>query len=222
MIDAGHGGKDPGAVAGGVHEKNINLRFAKILGKILEERGFEVKYTRQSDKFLPLEERTALANSKKADLFLSVHVNAHKNTRVSGFEIYYLNLAQNEDAVRVAARENSVSRKKISDLQMILTDLMLNSKIKESRNLANVVLTSTMDYGQKFYSLDENGVRRAPFYVLMGAKMPAVLLELGYLTNSRDRNNLQSYAYLKRLAWGVANGIEEYKQNIQEYASLDN
>ncbi|MGM0424032.1 MAG: N-acetylmuramoyl-L-alanine amidase [Thermodesulfobacteriota bacterium] len=222
MIDAGHGGKDPGAVAGGVQEKNITLRFAEILGEVLEERGLQVKYTRQTDKFLPLEERTALANSKKADLFLSVHVNAHKSTKLSGFEIYYLNLAQSEDSVRVAARENAVSKNKISDLQMILTDLMLNSKIKESRNLANVVLTSTMDYGKKFYSLNENGVRRAPFYVLMGAKMPAVLLELGYLTNPTDRKNLQSYTYLKRLAWGVANGIEEYKKNIQEYASLEN
>ncbi|MFP4392661.1 MAG: N-acetylmuramoyl-L-alanine amidase [Desulfohalobiaceae bacterium] len=222
MIDAGHGGKDPGAVAAGMLEKDITLRFAKILGEILEERGFEVKFTRETDTFLPLEERTALANSKKADLFLSVHANAHKNSKVSGFEVYYLNLAQNEDSVRVAARENAVSENKISDLQMILTDLMLNSKIKESKNLANVVLSSSMDYGKQFYSLNDNGVRRAPFYVLMGAKMPAVLLELGYLTNPRDRKNLQSYAYLKRLAWGMANGIEKYKKNIQEYASQDN
>ncbi|MFP4671449.1 MAG: N-acetylmuramoyl-L-alanine amidase [Desulfohalobiaceae bacterium] len=222
MIDAGHGGKDPGAVAGGIYEKDITLRFAKILGEVLQERGFQVKYTREGDTFLPLEERTALANSKKADLFLSVHSNAHKSSKVSGFEIYYLNLAQNEDSVRVAARENAVSENKISDLQMILTDLMLNSKIKESRNLADEVLTSAIDYSQQFYSLSDNGVRRAPFYVLMGAKMPAVLLELGYITNPTDRENLQSYTYLKRVAWGVANGIEKYKENIQEYASLDN
>lgn len=220
MIDPGHGGKDPGAVYGSILEKDIVLRFAKILGEILEERGFEVLYTRKNDSFLPLEERTALANSKKADLFISVHANAHKSSKVNGLEVYYLNLAQSEDAVRVAARENAVSTNKISDLQMILTDLMLNSKINESSNLADIVLASTVKYGQQFYSMNDNGVRRAPFYVLMGAKMPAVLLELGYLTNATDRKNLQSYAYLKRLAWGVANGIEQYKKNIQEFAKL--
>ncbi len=219
MIDPGHGGKDPGAVWGKIYEKDINLRMAKILGKILEDRGFKVLYTRTKDIFLPLEERTAMANSNDVDLFISMHVNAHRKHSVQGFEIYYLNLAQSKDAIRVAARENSVSTKKISDLQVILSDLMLNSKIKESHNLAETILDETLDYNEKHYSIDNNGVRRAPFYVLMGAKMPSILVELGYLTNAKERKRLQTYAYLKRIAWGIANGILAYKKEIQSVAS---
>ena len=220
MIDPGHGGKDPGAVCNGILEKDINLRMAKILGQILEDKGLEVIYTRKTDKFIPLEERTALANSKKADLFISLHVNAHKSSKVHGFEVYYLNLASSKDAVRVAARENSVTAKKISDLQVILTDLMLNSKIKESANLAEQVLDEALSYSQKFYRLNNHGVRQAPFYVLMGAKMPAVLVELGYITNYRERKRLQNYAYLKRMAWGISNGILAYRKQIKKFASL--
>lgn len=221
MIDPGHGGKDPGAVCHGVMEKDVNLRMAKILGQILEEKGLKVLYTRTRDKFIPLEERTALANSQKADLFISLHANAHKRHSIHGFEIYYLNLAKSKDAVRVAARENSVSTKKISDLQLILTDLMLNSKIKESRNLANIVLKNTLSYGKKFYKLNDNGVRQAPFYVLMGAKMPSILVEVGYITNSYDRRNLQSYAFLKRVAWGIYLGIADYRERIQNFAAVN-
>jgi N-acetylmuramoyl-L-alanine amidase len=220
MIDPGHGGKDPGAVFGKLYEKDINLRLAKVLGSILEDKGYTVLYTRTKDVFIPLEERTAIANSKKADLFLSLHVNAHKNRNVHGLEVYYLNLATSKDAVRVAARENAVSTKKISDLQVILSDLMLNSKIKESSKLAETVLDKALSYSRKFYDLNDHGVRRAPFYVLMGAKMPAILVETGYLTNSEERKKLQSYTYLKRLAWGIANGINAYRQEIKKFAQL--
>jgi N-acetylmuramoyl-L-alanine amidase len=194
--------------------------MATILGKILKDRGLKVLYTRTTDVFIPLEERTALANSNKVDLFISLHVNAHRRHSIQGFEIYYLNLAQSKDAVRVAARENAVSTKKISDLQVIFTDLMLNSKIEESHNLAETVLDETLEYNDTFYSVHNNGVRRAPFYVLMGAKMPAVLVELGYLTNAQERKRLKSYAYLKRMAWGIANGIMSYKKEIQKFASF--
>ena len=220
MIDPGHGGKDPGAVHGKLYEKDINLRLAKILGKILAEQGFLIRYTRTDDRFVPLEERTAMANSKKADLFVSLHVNAHEDHRVNGLEVYYLNVASSKDSVRVAARENAVSAKKISDLQVILTDLMLNSKIEESRNLAGVVLKKVLDAESSFCSLSDHGVRRAPFYVLMGAKMPAVLLETGYITNAHDRKNLQSYHYLKLMAQGVAEGIQTYRSQINKYAAL--
>ena len=218
MIDPGHGGKDPGAVCSGVLEKDINLRLAKILGKILKKKGYNVLYTRTSDTFLPLEERTAMANAKSTDLFLSLHVNAHNSSKVHGLEIYYLNLANSKEAVRVAARENSVSAKKISDLQLILSDLMLNSKIEESENLAQKVLGDTLDYSRKFYKVNDHGVRRAPFYVLMGAQMPAILVELGYITNPTERKRLQNYAYLKRMAWGIAQGVRSYHQDITSFA----
>ena len=218
MIDPGHGGKDPGAVCSGVLEKDINLKLAKILGNILKDKGYKVLYTRTKDVFIPLEERTAMANAKSADLFLSLHVNAYSDSRVHGFEIYYLNLANSDEAVRVAARENSVSAKKISDLQLILSDLMLNSKIKESENLAQNVLKTTLDYSRRFYTLKDHGVRRAPFYVLMGAQMPAILVETGYLTNPTERRRLQNFAYLKRMAWGIAKGINAYHQEITSVA----
>ncbi len=220
MIDPGHGGKDPGAVYGTLYEKTINLRLGKMLGRILKDKGYQVRYTRTDDRFVPLEERTAMANSKKADLFISLHVNAHKNSRVNGLEVYYLNVANSKDSVRVAARENAVSTKKISDLQVILTDLMLNSKIEESRNLADVVLKKVLESERSFCSLKDHGVRKAPFYVLMGAKMPAVLLEIGYITNSHDRKNLQSRNYLQLMARGIAQGIRAYQAQINKYAVL--
>ena len=140
MIDPGHGGKDPGAHGlHGLVEKDVNLRFAKILGEELRQKGFKVLYTRTTDVFIPLETRTELANSKGADLFISVHCNAHSDAETSGLETYSLNLANNRDAVRVAARENASSSKKISDLQAILTDLMLSAKTTESRDLAQYV-----------------------------------------------------------------------------------
>jgi len=218
MIDPGHGGKMPGAVVNGVLEKDINLRMAKILGKTLEEKGFQVLYTRKKDQHIPLEERTALANSKDVDLFISLHCNAHDNHRVRGLEVYNLNLATSEDAAEVAARENSVSQKKISDLEVILTDLMLKSKIRESSNLGRDVLQEAVQYGEKFYNLGNCETRQAPFYVLMGAKMPAILVELGYLTNPTERKRLQNYAYLKRLAWGITQGILDYKKEISQQA----
>ncbi|MFP4317104.1 MAG: N-acetylmuramoyl-L-alanine amidase [Desulfovibrionales bacterium] len=222
MLDAGHGGKDPGAVCDGIYEKDINLQVVKHMGRMLEAKGFKVLYTRTTDVFLPLDERTAMANMKKADLFISVHTNAHPNRNVSGFELYYLNLAKTQDAVRVAARENAVSVKKISDLQVILTDLMLNSKIKESSKLATDVHTIATGVLKKSYpDFQDHGVREAPFYVLMGAKMPAVLVELGYLTNKADAARLQSDAYQRKMAQALVDGIAGYKQRIERFASTD-
>ena len=221
MIDPGHGGKDPGAVHGDIYEKDINLDVALRLGEMLEKQGFTVIYTRTEDKFIPLEERTALANSKKADLFVSLHVNAHNNARVQGFELYSLNLAKSKEAVRVAARENAVSVKKISDLQVILTDLMLNTKIKESKQLAQKLHTKTLSHSRQYYSIRDHGVREAPFYVLMGAKMPAVLVEMGYLSNPTERKRLLSSKYQQRIAQGLVQGITAYKQTIDNYAQME-
>ncbi len=219
MIDPGHGGKDPGAMWGRLKEKDINLKLAKILGRMLVRRGFRVLYTRTKDVFIPLEERTAMANSRGADLFISLHVNAHPNRRVHGIEVYYLNLASSKDAVRVAARENAVSSKKISDLQVILTDLMLSSKIKESSTLASDVLRGILNKVRS-YRMDSNGVKEAPFYVLMGAKMPAILIEIGYITNAGDRRRLVSRSYLTSLARGIVKGIIAYRRGIKRFAGL--
>ncbi|RQD74026.1 MAG: AMIN domain-containing protein [Desulfonatronospira sp. MSAO_Bac3] len=222
MIDPGHGGKDPGAVVGNFKEKDIALRMSKVLGRKLEQEGFDVLYTRTEDVFVPLEERTAMANSKKADLFISVHANAHRNSNVRGFEVYYLNFAQDEDAKRVAARENAVSTQKISDLQYILTDLMLSSKISESRDLAKKVHEVTLDNTRGMFSdMDTNGVRQAPFYVLMGAQMPAILLEMGYMTNEKDMRLLQNDDFMQYMARGLTKGVTSYRDKIEQFARLD-
>lgn len=218
MLDPGHGGKDPGAVSNGLREKDINLRFAKILGKKLKAKGFNVVYTRTKDTFIPLEQRTAMANVKKADLFLSIHCNANRSRRVNGMETYSLNLAKSKDAVRIAARENAVDPRSISDLQFILTDLMVNSKIKESRDLAKDVQVSTVNRVKRKWPLKNKGTREAPFYVLMGAKMPSVLVELGYLTNSTEAKRLKSDKYLDYMANGIVEGVLAYKGKIERYA----
>lgn len=220
MVDAGHGGKDPGAQGFGLREKDVNLRMALILGKMLKQRGFKVLYTRTTDDFLALEERTALANSKKADIFVSVHCNAHTDSAMQGFETYSLNLARTPDAVRVAARENAVATgKNISDLQMILTDLMLTSKIKESVDLARTVHRSGLSSLNGKWRVVDHGHREAPFYVLMGAKMPSILLEIGYITNKTEAARLKGDAYLKTLAGGIAQGIVGYKMQIEGVAA---
>lgn len=219
MIDPGHGGKDPGAQAHGLTEKNINLAFAKELGAALRARGFDVLYTRTTDVFIPLEKRTEMANSKKADLFVSVHCNAHGDASSSGLETYSLNLATTQDAIRVAARENAASQRKISDLQAILTDLMLSAKTAESKDLAGLVQKRSLRK-LRGYGTRDRGPHEAPFFVLIGADMPAVLVELGYITNPAEAKRLTSPAYLRALARGMADGIVAYKQRIERYANL--
>ncbi len=218
MIDAGHGGKDPGAVANGLQEKKLNLRMAKILGAKLKEQGFEVHYTRTGDTFIPLEERTAMANAKNADLFISIHCNAHKDKKIKGLEVYYLNLATDAQAVRVAARENGVSAKKISDMQFILSDLMLNSKITESRQMASIVESETLRVMRPRYSLSSHGSKGAFFYVLTGARMPSILVELGYLTNPAEAKKLNTDAYLTAMAQGLTQGVVAYKKKLERFA----
>ncbi|MBG0791018.1 MAG: N-acetylmuramoyl-L-alanine amidase [Desulfovibrionaceae bacterium] len=218
MIDPGHGGKDPGAVANGLREKDVNLTFAKLLGGKLKAKGFHVIYTRTKDVFIPLDKRTSMANAKKADLFLSIHCNANRSRSVHGLETYSLNLAKSDAAVRIAARENAVDPRSISDLQFILTDLMVNSKIKESRDLASDVQTKTIHRVRRKYSVKNQGTREAPFYVLMGARMPSVLVELGYLTNKTEAKRLKSNTYLDHLANGIVEGILAYKGKIERYA----
>jgi N-acetylmuramoyl-L-alanine amidase len=218
MIDAGHGGKDPGAVANSLQEKKINLRMAKILGGMLKEKGFEVHYTRSGDTFIPLEERTAMANGKNADLFISIHCNAHKDKSVRGLEVYYLNLATDAQAVRVAARENGVSAKKISDMQFILSDLMLNSKINESRQMAALVEQEALRAMRPRYGLSSHGSKGAFFYVLTGARMPSILVELGYLTNAAEAAKLNKDEYLQAMARGLTSGVLAYKNKLERFA----
>ncbi len=219
VIDPGHGGKDPGCILGGkIREKDLVLKIAKLLAKEIKTKiGCEVCLTRDKDIFLPLERRTAIANMQKADLFISLHINAHRNKKIYGLETYFLNMATDERAVMVAARENATSEKNISDLQSILNDLMLNTKIHESSRLAKEVQNGVVYSVKKGYKPVRNlGVKQAPFYVLIGAEMPAVLVEAGFLTNSTERKRLLSSTYHKRLAEGICSGVKSYMENIDQ------
>lgn len=219
MVDAGHGGHDSGARGvSGLWEKNVNLQVAKLLGKQLEKMGFEVLYTRTTDKYVPLEVRTAMANAQKADLFVSVHCNAHGDPKSSGMETYSLNLASTPDEVRVAARENSVDPRHISDMQKILDELMHASKLSESRDFAKSAHAATLSQARKSLDLRDRGVHEAPFYVLLGAKMPAILVEIGYITNPAEGAKLKDARYLEGLARGIAEGVKAYKQRIERFA----
>lgn len=219
MVDAGHGGRDSGARGvGGLYEKNVTLEVAKLLGKNLEKMGFEVLYTRTTDKYVPLEMRTAMANARKADLFVSVHCNAHGNPTSSGMETYSLNLASTPGEVRVAARENAVDPRRISDMQKILDELMHASKLSESREFAKSAHQTTLSQARKSLNLRDRGVHEAPFYVLLGAKMPAILVEIGYITNPAEGAKLKDDKYLSGLAKGIAEGVKAYKERIERFA----
>ena len=219
VLDPGHGGKDPGCIfKGGIKEKDITLALAKKLKvKIEKKLSCEVLMTRTTDVFIPLDERTAFANVKKADLFISLHVNAHEQHNIYGIETYYLNMATDKQAVLVAARENATSEKNISDLQSILNDLILNTKISESSKLAYDVQNGIMDDVKTKYSQHRSlGVKQAPFYVLIGAEMPAILIETGFITNSTERKRLISDHYKDVLADGIVGGIESYMKSIDQ------
>ena len=219
VIDPGHGGKDPGCLSGKkTKEKDIVLKLAKALAsKIKKEMGCEVFLTRNSDVFISLEQRTAIANIKKADLFISLHINAHRSSKVCGIETYYLNMATDERSVMVAARENATSEKNISDLQTILNKLMMNTKINESSRLAHEVQNGMVSQVDKKYKKPRDlGVKQAPFYVLIGADMPAILVETGFLTNSTERNKLLTSAYRESIASGICRGINSYIKSIDK------
>ncbi len=219
LIDPGHGGKDPGCyISGGIEEKDVVLSLAKVVAdKIRQKVGCEVYLTRAEDVFLPLERRTAIANMKKADLFLSLHINAHRDAAIHGLETYFLNVTTDERAVTVAARENATSERNISDLQKILNDLMLNTKIQESSRLAHQVQNGMLrQVGSRFKQVRDLGVKQAPFYVLIGAEMPAILVETGFITNPAERKRLLSRSYQETLADGIADGIKQYIRDIED------
>jgi N-acetylmuramoyl-L-alanine amidase len=217
IIDPGHGGKDPGAVGPkGLREKNVVLAVAKKLGKILRvQHDMEVIFTRESDLFIPLEERTAIANSKKGDLFISIHTNASRKKRTRGIETYFLNWTNNKEAIRVAARENAISIKKMEEMkngvQFILNDLNRENKKNESMKLAHNVQSAMVDtLNEKYSKVVDLGVKYALFYVLIGAEMPSILVEISFISNSEEEHRLSRKNYQYRIAEAIAKGIQTY------------
>ncbi len=217
VIDPGHGGKDPGAVGpGGLKEKNVVLSIGKKVGKILKEKyGMKVIYTRNRDVFIPLNERTEIANSKKADLFISIHTNASRKRGTRGIETYFLNWTNNREANRVAARENRISFKKMqkvqNDLQVIFQSLERTNKRDESIRLAHSVQNAMVNTLKKDYrKIEDLRVKWAFFYVLLGAEMPSILVETSFISNREEEKRLSRNSYRNKIAEGIARGIKAY------------
>ncbi len=218
VIDPGHGAGDPGAIGPkGLREKDVVLKIAqKLRDKIRKELRWEVVMTRQDDSFIPLEERTAIANTKGGDLFVSIHANATKKREAHGIETYFLNFTTDEDALRLAARESGVSPEKISDLQLILYDLMLNAKVNESSQLAEYVQGALVSRLKERYSdVKDLGVKQAPFVVLFGAKMPSILIEVSFISNPMEERRLRDERYLDELATAILDGLRRYAQDTK-------
>jgi len=218
VIDAGHGGGDTGTIGPtGLMEKDLCLDVALRLGKIIQQRlpGAEVVYTRQSDSFVPLEERTAIANQARADLFISIHANSSPDHKTRGVETYYLNFSASPEAMAVASRENSLAQGSIHDLQDIVKKIARNEKLEESRELATDIQVALTNRLQRINrTLKSRGVRKAPFVVLIGANMPSVLSEVSFLSNPADEQMLKKAEHRQRVAEGLYYGVESYLQSI--------
>jgi N-acetylmuramoyl-L-alanine amidase len=218
VIDPGHGGHDPGAMSpSGTKEKDIVLQIGlRLAQKIREDLGLDVVMTRSTDVFIELQERTAIANKVGADLFVSVHANASLNRAANGIETYYLNLAKTEKAAQLAAKENGTTLEKVSLLQAVLFDLMANYKLNDSAQLANEVQKSLHKKAQTGYATVKNlGVKQGPFYVLVGATMPSILVETAFLSNEKDEQKLKDSHYQELTADGIVSGIKGYIASLK-------
>jgi N-acetylmuramoyl-L-alanine amidase len=217
VIDPGHGGKDTGTIgAGGLLEKNLVLDVAQRLRRMLIERlGTEVILTRQDDSFVPLEERTAIANQNSADLFISIHANASRNRRVSGVETYVLDFATNEAEREVASRENASAQKNIRELEDLLRQIALEDYNQESRDLAHVVQHNLVsDLSDHLAGNRDRGVKQAPFIVLIGSAMPSILAEVGFISHPASEEYFLTQESRDQVAEALYKGIEDYFHSL--------
>ena len=221
-MDPGLGGQDPGAKARGLTEAALVLDIALRLEKLLlKERGVEVVLTRRTDTFIPLEERTAVANRAEADLFLSIHLNASRNTAARGIETYVLNFATTSDAEAIAARENAASGGQMRQLPDIVRAITLNNKIHETRDFASSGQSGVYERVRKIDRGARNlGVKQAPFMVLMGATMPSVLAEVSFLTNREEADLLKTEKYREQVAEALFAGVMAYQQSLKKATAV--
>jgi N-acetylmuramoyl-L-alanine amidase len=220
VLDPGHGGHDVGTHGpSGLYEKDLVLDISQRLGALIEERlGSEVVYTRTDDTFIPLEERTRIANERKADLFLSIHANSSPLRSAAGVETYVLNFTTSRSAMDLAARENAVSDRSIFDLQELLQKIALRDKADESREFATRLQTSLSALSTRSNDNAKNrGVKRAPFVVLIGASMPSVLAEIGFLTNASDEALLRKTEHRQKIAEALYKGIAAYADTLSHF-----
>jgi N-acetylmuramoyl-L-alanine amidase len=217
VIDPGHGGHDTGTIGpNGLEEKDLVLDVSKRLGRLLETRlGAGVVYTRTDDTFIPLEERTAIANREGADLFISIHANSSSDPEARGVETYYLNFTSSRDALEVAARENAVSEKSIHELQDLVKTIALKEKIEESHEFASDVEYSLhKGLAAKTPGIRDRGVKKAPFIVLIGANMPSILAEISFVSNPGDERRLETPEFRQRIAESLYRGIAKYVNGL--------
>ena len=221
VLDAGHGGKDPGAIGKyGTQEKDIALDITKRAGRLLEKSGIKVVYTRDEDVFVPLLERTKMANEANGKLFVSIHANANKNRKVQGFETYLLRPGKSEDAIEVASRENSVISledftEQYEDLTgeaLIMATMAQSMFMKESEDLASMIQMEL----DKRLNTPNRGVKQAGFYVLIGASMPNVLVEVGFLSNPSEEKQLKQANHKQRIAEAIFDAIKYFKQSREK------
>lgn len=217
VIDPGHGGEDPGCIGKkGLQEKNIVLDVSRRLKKLLSQNnGIEVILTRESDIFVPLENRTVIANQKQADLYISIHANANRSKKRSGVETFFLNFSQDPSVNEIAARENATSSKNISEMKEIIKKIVQNSKIVESKDLAERIQKNlVISLSQKYKNVKDLGVKGGPFWVLIGGEMPSILVEISHLSNLREEEMLKSSRYRQQIAQGIYQGILEYIHSL--------
>jgi N-acetylmuramoyl-L-alanine amidase len=217
VIDPGHGGHDPGAKGSGLTEAelvlDIALRLEKLLGKVP---GVEVVLTRRDDRYISLQERTAIANRESADLFLSIHANASANAQAHGVETYFLNFATNLSAASVAARENAASGQAMATLPDVVKTIALNNKLDESRDFAIYVQRAMIDrLTGANAAIRDLGVKQAPFVVLIGAAMPSVLAEVSFLTNPQEGKLLKGPAYRQKIAEALFDAVRKYQAALK-------
>ena len=220
VIDPGHGGHDQGSTGpGGLLEKDLVLDIAQRLGKLIEDRlGSEVIYTRDDDTFIPLESRTELANEKKADLFLSIHANSSPYPSVSGIETYYLNFASTRDALDIASRENAGSQKAVHDLGDIIEKITRHDKAEESKDFAGKMQAALYSVAVRSNPSARNrGVKKAPFVVLIGANMPSILVEIGFISNAREESLLKRSEHRQKLAEALYKGVARYAETLSHF-----
>ncbi len=222
VLDPGHGGHDPGARGSGLSEAELVLDVSLRLKKLLEKQpGIEVTLTRESDIFIPLDERTAIANRKNADLFLSIHANASRNPKASGVETYFLNFAANPEAEAVAARENSASGQTMHNLPDIVRAIALNNKIDESRDFAETIQKAMVrKLSAKNKELRDLGVKQAPFVVLIGAGMPSVLAEISFVTHKQEGQLLKTGTYRQQIADALFDAITNYQKSLKSRTTI--
>lgn len=211
LIDPGHGGRDPGTHHNGLKEKIVTLDVAKRVGDILSARGITVRYTRLSDVSVSLEQRADKVRSSKADLFISIHLNANESKGVQGFETYYLDVSRTSAATRLAAVENALRDRNRAARETLPPHRLFTIQKQESRRLARDIHETTLKYvRKKNYRTHDGGIKTAPFHVLRRSGVPGVLIELGYCTNESEAERLSLGAYRAVLARGIANGILQY------------